>query len=113
MALNNFFSINMPYGMMNNDRGEWAVFNREYMPLGINVHDFKRQEEFAYVKYPKLTTAVLEKLGYSDEYGVNKEGEGRKIFFYNDSNNPTLNSKNWDLYFKKLKILSNISQSGN
>lgn len=29
-----FFRINMPYGMVRNDKGEWCFFNREYTYLG-------------------------------------------------------------------------------
>lgn len=32
--LENFFRINLPYGMIRNDKNEWMCFNREYMPLG-------------------------------------------------------------------------------
>ncbi len=35
MALSDFFRINLPYGMMRNESGEWFVFNREYAPLGF------------------------------------------------------------------------------
>ena len=34
MALNNFFKINFPYGIMKNKDNEWACFNREDKPLG-------------------------------------------------------------------------------
>jgi len=34
--LGNFFRINMPYGIIRNENGEWMAFNREYMPLGFN-----------------------------------------------------------------------------
>lgn len=33
MALDDFFRINMPYGMQRNGDGEWFVFNREYKPF--------------------------------------------------------------------------------
>lgn len=32
-----FFRINMPYGMVRNDKGEWCFFNREYTYLGSKI----------------------------------------------------------------------------
>lgn len=42
MALTDFFRINMPYGIVKNDKGEWLAFNREYVPIGWNDEQHKQ-----------------------------------------------------------------------
>lgn len=109
MALNNFFKINMPYGIMCNNEGRWAAFNREYLPLGQNnPNQHFTDEDFIYTDYGKLTDKFLMGLAY-DEKAVNVEsGRIKRIFFYNDTSNPS-NSKTkgyWKEYFSKIERLS-------
>lgn len=68
--LNNFFRINMPYGITRNEKGEWSAFNREYMPLGYNDSRLKGNiiKEFGelpiWTKYKALHEKTLLLLAY-------------------------------------------------
>jgi len=96
MPLNNFFSINMPYGMVKNEEGEWAVFNREYKPLGIrdknaDVDIFSRKNIDDYpvfTKYKRLGEKTLLKLTEGLSVKRDDNGEIHQIYFYNDVTNP-------------------------
>lgn len=119
--LNNFFRINLPYGIVKNEKDEWTAFNREYMPLGYNKVDNKihigiSKTEFPiYTKYNRLTEKFLMDVAY-DENGIqrNEKGEIYRVYFYNDKTNPVNQSPEkkelWDDYFEKLKKLSKLSK---
>ncbi|MDQ2720357.1 MAG: hypothetical protein M3Z26_11445 [Bacteroidota bacterium] len=111
--LNNFFRINLPYGIVKNDNDEWMAFNREYMPLGYNSMDYKDSNETysdmsIYTKYQRLTEKFLIDIAHSPE-GIqrNEKDEINRIFLYNDGTNPVNQSTNqkdlWDNYFNKLR----------
>lgn len=114
MALNNFFRINLPYGIKRDLNGHWAAFNREYKPLGNN-DSFKHStgEEFIHTNYGKLSDRLLIDLA-DDATAVqtDENNEITKVFLYDDGTNPSNNLKNeielWDKYFKKLKLLSKL-----
>lgn len=111
MALNNFFKINFPYGIMKNNDNEWACFNREYKPLGTKDSlEVKEEKDFVFCKYKGLTDKVIEKL--SDTPGSLKleDGEIKKIYFYNDATNPSnqTSKKLYSSYFNKLEIVSKL-----
>lgn len=120
--LNNFFRINLPYGIGKNDKGDWMAFNREYMPLGFNDLNYKHSPIHSYkdfpvhTKYKLLTDKMLSNL--SDEEHLitrNEAGEIVIVFFYNDSTNPVNNSSEelWQKYFKKIKKLAKLERSDN
>jgi len=52
-----FFTINMPSGMIKNKRGEWFVFNRDFLPLGWNSTDLHEpiDKEDVYKQIPVFT----------------------------------------------------------
>lgn len=113
--LNNFFRINMPYGIIRNDKGEWMAFNREYMPLGYNDSSLKGEifQSFGkmpiWTKYKALHEKTLIALAWS-ESGVRRDQDGKidQVWFYNDGCNPSASDKkeHWDAYFEKLKRIS-------
>lgn len=119
--LNNFFRINLPYGIAKNDNDEWMTFNREYMPLGYNDINFKDHVGHSYsdvpiyTKYKGLTDKVLIEIAHGHD-GVyrNDKNEIVKVFFYDDASNPVNQSKDikelWDEYFDKLKRLSKLEK---
>lgn len=119
--LNNFFRINLPYGIAKNDNDEWMTFNREYMPIGYNDINYKGHvghnynDVPIYTKYKKLTEKVLIEIAHSPD-GVqrNDKGEITKVFFYNDASNPVNQSKDkeelWNQYFDKLRKLSKFER---
>jgi len=114
--LSDFFRINLPYGIMKNDKNEWAAFNREYLPLGFNRNTqeeyFSRSKEtpFVFTIYRNLSEALLIKLAKNCE--KDKNGKINKIWLYNDYTNPCNNPRrekaNWEEYNKKIKLLSNL-----
>lgn len=115
--LNDFFRINLPYGIERNNDGAWVAFNREYMPLGFNNTRLKGEvfeNTSIHTKYKKVTDKLLTGLAWDSEHGIqrNEKGEITKIFLYNDGSNPRNQSKDkkelWDSYFDKLKQLSSL-----
>lgn len=88
MALNNFFHINMPYGMWKNEKGEWFCFNREYAPLGFTKNELgsrywdDRKKDFntpSHTKYRDLSDKVIKKI-VSDGYPVVSADPTREAF---------------------------------
>jgi|SRR5690554_1114119 len=118
--LNDFFRINLPYGIAKNDRGEWMAFNREYMPLGFNNRANSGNpgtnflEMPIYTKYKRLTEKFLLEIA-DNENSVKRNGDNEiiKVFLYNDGSNPRNQSADktilWDRYFGKLKKLSKLN----
>lgn len=115
--LNNFFKINMPYGIKVNEEGRWAAFNREYSPLGLNKKELNPYfSPFLFTKYKNLSDKLLLHLaGSEDCVHRNSTGNIDIIWFYNDATNPcngqsiSINNKNWIVYFKKIKRLSSLT----
>ena len=90
MALNNFFKINMPYGIKRNENGHWAAFNREYRPLGEN--DFMKHvpdSDFIYTDYGKLSERFLMDLADDPtSFQMDENNVIVRVFFYDDATNP-------------------------
>lgn len=122
--LPNFFSINLPYGLAKNDKGEWIAFNREYMPLGFSDSKYKteghpnkgfKSDYPVYCKYKGLTERVLKILSENaGEYSLryDEKEDINMIFLYNGTTNPLNhdNSKhNWQNYWTKLTMLSKLN----
>jgi hypothetical protein len=84
--LNNFFRINLPYGIKRGPHNSWAAFNREYMPLGWNdtVHqkakfEYPYQDFPIYVQYEKDPCYLIDKFNL---YSINSnKGEVDVIYF--------------------------------
>lgn len=119
--LNDFFRINMPYGVAKNENNEWVAFNREYLPLGFNDTNLKKRpgEDYQgypiYTKYKGLTEKLLIKLAWGEKGIIrNEKGEIKTIFFYNDGTNPQNQSKDkvylWEAYFEKIKTISKLKK---
>ncbi len=120
MALNDFFRINLPYGIEKNDKGEWLAFNREFVPIGWNEkhtgQSISAEDSYAELpirtKYKNATEKILKQLideTSAEEYDA--QGNIKRIFLYEDGTNPVnYNTKeNWDTYLKKIKILSQLN----
>lgn len=116
--LNNFFRINLPYGIVRNDANEWMAFNREYMPLGYNdivhkgtIDSFENLP--IHTQYKRLTDKFLTDIAHG-ESGIhrNDNGDIYRVFLYNDSTNPVNHSIDkkelWEDYFKRIKKLSKL-----
>jgi len=117
--LDKFFKINLPYGLIKNENNEWAVFNREYQPLGFTIRENGSipQGSFDHLpihtKYNRLTEKLLLEITFDIEKGIkrNDNGEIYQVFLYNDGTNPVnIDEKRlWDDYFNRLKKLSKLS----
>lgn len=83
--LDNFFRINMPFGIARNENHEWMAFNREYMPLGYNDESLKGDpgQSFLdlsiYTKFNRLTEKILLELATTLQR--NDKDEIIKVFF--------------------------------
>lgn len=112
MALSNFFKINLPYGIMRNDKGYWTSFNREYMPLGENDSSkHVLDSDFVYTNYGKLSERFLMDLADDPSSAkLNEKNVIVKVFLYDDATNPSNHTKDnsslWLNYFDKLKKLA-------
>jgi hypothetical protein len=118
--LNDFFRINLPYGIAKNKDKQWIAFNREYLPLGFNNQSLKGNPENSYLtlpvytKYKNITEKMLLEIA-EDESKIerNEKNEIVKIFLYNDKTNPVNHTRDkkelWEKYFNKLKRLSKLS----
>lgn len=114
--LDNFFTINLPYGLVRNDDGSWMPFNREHMPIGFNnqskpsIISHSYDEYPYYTKYEGLTDNIL--LDLADEFDKNESGEIVKIYLYNANYNPTYQNYDsdavWNKYFNKIRTLSKL-----
>jgi hypothetical protein len=115
--LNNFFTINLPYGIARTESGEWMAFNREYLPLGFCDESLKALPGYSYTllpvycKYKNISEAELAKLAGSDSQILrNEHGEIVRVILYdsatNPANQPEDNPTLWKKYFDKLKVLS-------
>lgn len=124
MALTKFFRINLPYGILRNENGEWMAFNREYLPLGFNdaYHKFENSKNFdgipVFTNYKGLTQNKLLKIaGVEKNIIRNEQGEIIKIFLYDDGTNPVNQHKDskllWDQYFSKLNSLAKLERNYN
>lgn len=111
--LSDFFSINLPYCIEKNKKGEWVALNREYLPLGYNDYDLKGKD-FSnlpiHTKYSNLTEEAILRIVKNEKF-VNRNDNGEIIYFflYNDLSNPIVKSKTndaWEAYFEKLRELA-------
>lgn len=105
MALNSFFEINMPYGMLKNKNGEWMAFNREYLPLGWT--DLSQQESLCspfmqypvYSRFPKLTDDAIRDI-FNDPDLIYKDNNGQiERVYFSEYHTPSPE------YFRRLKMI--------
>tara|TARA_R110000851_G_scaffold321005_1_gene486157 strand:+ start:356 stop:709 length:354 start_codon:yes stop_codon:yes gene_type:complete len=110
MALNNFLSINMPYGFFL-EKGKAIPFNRESSPLGSNIpahyiegyrQIWEHANEFK-TEYKGLTTRLIEDIATS--IIKTKKGDIEKFYLYDDSTNPNKSAKDLEKYLNKLSKL--------
>jgi hypothetical protein len=112
MALIDFKTTNMPYGMCRNEKGQWAIFNREYKPLGFytdkgSVQDGHFDHLPIWLNYENFYLSNLKKI--FPENGFKECRNGRLlVFFYGTPPEKGLYDKNQlKVYFKRLNKLFN------
>lgn len=129
MALTNFFSINMPYGMYYEKGKGWVCFNREYKPLGYNISgggfpscakDFFHTPIFTNYK---VNNEQIQKLvdKFDLDYRIDpKDGKIGLVIFYDSDRNPLIHwpkdkltqAKKWKRYFSIIQQISNWKPMG-
>lgn len=114
MALDNFGRINLPYGMMRNDKDEWMIFNRDYKALGCRDRSAKLDYEnpAMWVKYENLTEKKLLSFHHPfiDRGGPTYDSEGKitQVYFYTEGDCPFTDKNQYKRYFKVLEELSRL-----
>lgn len=112
--LSDFFRINLPYGLIRNEHGEWMAFNREYKPLGFTTTNSNIYGLPVYACYRGLTDRLIHKIIGNEKSSVNfdETGKIKRFWLYNDSTNPMnqgrKNNKYWKIYWKKLEKLARL-----
>lgn len=114
--LNNFFTINLPYGLTKGENDTWIPFNREYMPLGYNntvkpnIYSDTYRDIPYNTRYSGLTDIIL--LDLAEDFERDESNQITKIYFYSDNTNPTAQNYEsdavWNKYFNKIRTLSKL-----
>lgn len=119
--LSDFFRINLPYGLVRNNKGRWMAFNRDFLPIGVNKKASLKSSLYSiienlpvYTNYYGLTEEILLSISVHDSQTIERDenGEIKGIWLYNDLTNPINKSGKdsiyWDKYWHKLEILSKL-----
>lgn len=114
MAINDFMTLNLPYGMRRIEGNKWVVFNREYKPLGNNYNCGLTLEEYktlpndtAFInEYPDLTDKlILSDIALRDDSLVfDDEGKIYQFFLHKG----VTNTSEWNEYSKRLANLIKV-----
>ena len=119
MDINDFFRINMPYGIRKDNNGRWVAFNREYLPIGWNKAKSEIRIDSAdtlehipvFTRYKELTHSEVAKVIKDIDLLHIVDNELKTIYFYGDNNYPPSSDENWlkystiIRYFSKLLVL--------
>lgn len=99
-----FRSIFLPYCLIRQEDGRYAVVNRRYKPVGFNTKDWVNYED-----YPILTE--FSRLGPATAAGISFNGsdDQERIYLYNDGCIPTDSDANMADYLNRLKKLASLA----
>jgi len=104
MPLGDFRSVFMPYCIMKQPDGRYAVLNREYKPVGIYTRDFVIYEDHpVLVKFKGLTKTKAAKISFDGSESVDR------IYLYNDGCVPTHTKKDMQAYLARLELLAKLA----
>jgi hypothetical protein len=96
-------SVFMPYCVVKQPDGKYAILNREYKPVGFFTKKFIKYEEYPVtVTLKGLGPATARKLSWSSDDNLDR------IYLYNDGCVPTQSDKNMKEYLAKLEILAKL-----
>lgn len=118
MLLDNFFYLQMPYGMLRNADGTWYVVNREHMPLGWNNTDLKENFHFTeayrnlpiHTRYTLTDAQIVKILAGAGNIQYDDNGNIKRFYFYHSESNPT--SGHWKTYAKIMERMASIQSVG-
>ncbi|WP_455673052.1 hypothetical protein [Phocaeicola sp.] len=117
MITENFFQLNMPYGMEKDPyTKEWMLFNRDRSPMGfcaLNKAGCERYPMFAH-HYYGLSDRFLRDLvdGRESLIHYDRLGKIELVYFYDIGCDPfkggTLHARNWRMYMLILQEIGHI-----
>lgn len=117
MKPENFFQLNLPYGMEKDlFTNEWTLFNSDYSPMGFYAPHrvgCERYPLFAH-HYYGLNDRFLYKLIDGREELIHRDSQGKIccIYFYDIHSNPfpqgEINAKNWRRYAFVLQEIGHL-----
>jgi hypothetical protein len=94
--------------MERDESGRWFAFNREYKPLGFNLYDRVKYENYPIqADYPELTEELIQHVAKGCTIERNERQEITKFYLYNDATNPMRTGK-WSAYWKNLERLCKL-----
>jgi hypothetical protein len=97
----------LPYCIDRQPDGRYAVLNRDYKPVGMNLprKEFVKYEEHpCLVRLPGLTPAKAAQLSAAGD------GALARVYLYSDATSPLLSDANWLAYSKRLQLLATLQQ---
>lgn len=117
MQLENFFQLNLPYGMEKDPfTKEWMLFNRDHSPMG-----FCSERKVGCERYPLFThhyfglsERFLRNLVDGRETLIHRDREEKidRIYFYDTACDPfqggELNAHNWRQYMLILQEIGSV-----
>ena len=104
MPLGDFRSIFLPYCIVKQPDGRYAVLNREYKPVGFNTDDLVQYEDFpVLVKFKSFTKAKATKISYAGSDDLDR------VYLYNDGCVPTQSKENMQAYLARIELLAKLA----
>ncbi|MEW8000693.1 MAG: hypothetical protein AB2795_19280 [Candidatus Thiodiazotropha endolucinida] len=95
----------LPYCLLLQQDGRYAVVNRNYKPLGFTIptKDWVEYEDYPIlIKIKGLGPKTIKKLSYKDS------ADPKAIFLYGDSCVPTASTKFMEIYQQRLALLAKL-----
>jgi hypothetical protein len=102
--LDSFRKVFLPYVLLLQPCGRYAVLNRDYKPVGFNTGSFIRYDEYpVLVKITGLTPLRASKISFD------KSPDLGSIRLYDEAYSPTSDRTNSSAYYKRLALLASLT----
>jgi hypothetical protein len=104
--MNDFRATYLPYCLIRQNDGRYAVTNRRYKPVGLTTTQHVEYQQYpvlAFIK--KMGTSTIKKLSW------NASEDSERIYLYNDGCNPVNSAKDMHVYLDRLAILAKLEIS--
>ena len=103
MPLNSFQSVYLPYCLLQQPDGRYAILNREYKPLGFRTKAHVNYEDFpVLVEFKGLTKKL------ASQISCNGSDTTAQIFLYDDSSVPISSTSDMNSYLRRLGLLAKL-----
>jgi hypothetical protein len=103
MLLNSFRKAFLPYVLLKQPCGRYAVLNREYKPVGFNTGNFIHYDE-----HPVLVRIIGLTPLRASKISVDGSADLDRIRLYDEAYAPTSTPANRSAYFKRLGLLMSL-----